>query len=110
MLFDEQRTMIFLRRGIWVPKDVHCCSNHLYKGNISHEARQSVKQSRVDDIILNTNDVVKLIDDFRLTLKYAGSLNFDDPGALDNETYKIITGVDQGTLFDCFRCFPVLLY
>ena len=47
MLSDEQRTMIFLRRGIWVPKGVRCCSNHLYKGHLLYEAQQSVKQSKV---------------------------------------------------------------
>ncbi|CAF4844654.1 unnamed protein product, partial [Rotaria magnacalcarata] len=79
VLSDEQRTMIFLSRSIWVPKDVRCCSNHIYKGNLSYEARQSVKQSKVDDIILNKHNVEKLIDNFCLTLKHAGSLDFDDP-------------------------------
>ena len=101
MLSDEQRTMIFLKRGIWVPKGVHCCSNHLYKGHLSYEARQLVKQSKANDILLNTDDGVKLIDDFRLALKHAGSCDFHDPGALDNETYKTITGLDQDTLFNC---------
>ena len=41
---------------------------------------------------------MKLIDDFCLTLKSASSLGFDDPGALDNETHKTITELDQGTL------------
>ncbi|CAF4533166.1 unnamed protein product, partial [Rotaria sp. Silwood2] len=86
--------MIFLSRGIWVPKGIRCCSNHLYKEYLSYEARQSVKQSKADDILLNKHDVEKLIDDFRLALKHAGSLDFDDPGALDNETYKTITGLD----------------
>ncbi|CAF2874624.1 unnamed protein product [Rotaria sp. Silwood2] len=91
--------MIFLSRGIWVSKGVRCCSNHLYKEHLSYEARQSVKQSKADDILLNKHDVEKLIDDFRLTLKHAGSLDFDDPGALDNETYKTITGLDRGPFF-----------
>ena len=101
VLSDEQRTMIFLTRGIWVPKGVRCCSNHLYKGHLSYEARQSVKQSKADDIILNKSDVEKLIDDFRSSLKHAGSLDFDDPGALDNETYETITGLNRGILFNC---------
>ena len=91
VLSDEQRTMIFLRRGIWVPKGVCYCSNHLYKGHLLYETQQSVKQSKTNDILLNTDDVLKLIDDFRLTLKHAGSFDFDDPGALDNETYKKFT-------------------
>ncbi|CAF2079156.1 unnamed protein product [Rotaria magnacalcarata] len=95
VLSDEQRTMIFLSRSIWVPKGARCCSNHLYKGHLSYEARQSVKQSKVDDIILNKHNVEKLIDNFRLALKHAGSLDFDDPGALENETYKTITGLDR---------------
>ncbi|CAF1231138.1 unnamed protein product [Rotaria magnacalcarata] len=67
----------------------------MYKGNLSYEARQSVKQSKDDDIILNKHNVEKLIDNFRLALKHAGSLDFDDPGALENETYKTITGLDR---------------
>ena len=93
--------MIFLGRGVWIPKNVCYSSNHLRKGYLSHEARQLVKQSKADDILLNTDDVVKLIDDFRLALKHASSLDFDDLGILDNETYKIITGLDQDTLFNC---------
>ena len=72
--------------------------------------RQSVKQSKADNILLNTDDVVKLIDDFRLALKHAGSFDYDDPGALDNETYKTITGLNQGTLFNCSQCFSVCLF
>ena len=79
MLSDEKRTMVFLRRGIWVPKGVRCCSNHLYKGHLLYEAQQSVKQSKADDILLNTDDVLKLTDDFHLALKHAGSFDFDDP-------------------------------
>ena len=110
VLSDEQRTMIFLRRGIWVPKGVRCCSNHLYKGHLLYEAQQSVKQSKTDDILLNTDDVLKLIDDFRLALKRAGSFDFDDPGVLDNETYKTITGLDQCTLSNYSQCFSVCLF
>ena len=110
VLSDEQRTTIFLRRGIWVPKGVRCCSNHLYKGQLLYEALQSVKQSKADDILLNIDDVVKLIDDFRLALKHARSFDYDDRGALDNETYKTITGLDQGALFNCSHCFSVCLF
>ena len=67
-------------------------------------------QSKADDILLNTDDVLKLIDDFRLALKHAGSFDFDDPGAVDNETYKTITGLDQGTLFNYSQCFSVRLF
>ncbi|CAF1429848.1 unnamed protein product [Rotaria magnacalcarata] len=77
VLSDEQWTMIFLSRSIWVPKGARCCSNHLYKGHLSYEVRQLVKQS-----------------------KHAGSLDFDDPGALENETYKIITGFDRNHFND----------
>ena len=110
VLSDEQRTMIFLKRGIWVPKGARCCSNHLYKGHLLYQAQQSLKQSKTDDILLNTDDVLKLIDDFRLALKHAGSFDFDDPGVLDNETYKTITGLDQGTLFNYSQCFSVCLF
>ena len=43
MLSDEQRTMIFLRRSVWVPKGMRFCSNHLYEGHLLYEAQQSVK-------------------------------------------------------------------
>ena len=102
--------MIFRRTDIWVPKGVQCCFNRPCKEHLSYEARQSVKQSKADDILLNTDDVVKLIDDFRLSLKHASSFDFDDLGTLDNETYKTITGLDQGTLFYYSQCFSVCLF
>ena len=92
--------MIFLRRDISVRKGVRCCSNHLYERHLSYETRQSVKQSKADNILLNTSDVVKLTDSFRLALKHTSSFDFDGPGTLDDETYKTITRCDQGTLFN----------
>ena len=88
VLSDKQQTMTVLRISIWVPKDVHCCSNRLHKEPLSYEARKSIKKLKTDDIILNADNVVKLIDDFRLAVKHTGSFDFDDPGAPDNETHK----------------------
>ena len=102
--------MIFLRRDIWVPKGVRCCSTHLYKGYLSYEVQQSAKQLKVDDVLLNRDDVVKRIDDFRLALKHNGSFDFDDPGTLDNETYKTTYGLDQGTLFNCSHYVSKFIY
>ena len=83
---DEQRTMVLLRRGIWVLKGVRYCSNHLYERRLLYEAHQSVRQPKADDILLNTDDVVKLIDDFRSVRKHTGQVGFDCPRALDNGT------------------------
>ena len=77
--------MIFLMRGISVPKGTRRCSDHLYKGHLSYEAVQSVQRSQLDDVFLDTHGVKKLIIDFRSAVNHLHSFDFDNPANLNND-------------------------
>ncbi len=96
VLSKEQRTMVFLKRGIIVPENVRCCSLHMYKRQLTCEALEMIQPLKLDDLVLNSDDVKNLINDFRLTIGRAKSFDFDDPSSLDDEAYKTITGLSRG--------------
>ena len=92
----EQRTMVFLKRGITIPGNARCCSLHMYKCQLTYEALEMIHPSKLDDLVLDSNDVENLINDFRLTIGRVKSFDFDNPTTLDDETYKTITGLSRG--------------
>ena len=96
VLSKEQRTMVFPKRGILVPENARCCSLHMYKRQLTYEALEMIQPSKLDDLILNSDDVKNLMTDFRLTINSAKSFDFDNPSSLDNESYKTITGLNRG--------------
>ena len=51
--------------------------------------------SKPNDWILNSDDVKNLLVDFRLTINFVKSFDFDNPSSLDDEGYKTITGLDR---------------
>ena len=96
VLKKEQRTMVFLKREIIVPENARCCSLHIYKRQLTYEALKMIHPSKLDDLVLDSNDVENLINDFRLTIGRVKSFDFDNPSTLDDETYKTITGLSRG--------------
>ena len=96
VLTKEQRTMVFLKRGIIVPENARCCSLHIYKRQLTYEALEMIHPSKLDDLVLDSNDVENLINDFRLTIGRVKSFDFDNSSTLDDETYKTITGLSRG--------------
>ena len=83
---EEQCTMVFLQRGIIVPENVRCCSLHVYKRQLTCEALEMIHPSKLDDLILDSNDVENLINDFCLTIDRVKSFDFDNPSTLYDET------------------------
>ncbi|CAF1482695.1 unnamed protein product [Rotaria sp. Silwood1] len=96
VLTKEQRTMIFLKRGILVPENARCCSLHMYNRQLTYEAVEMIQPSKFDTLILNGDDVQNLINDFRLAIDNSKSFDFDNPSSLDDEAYKTITGLNRG--------------
>ncbi|CAF4725620.1 unnamed protein product [Rotaria sp. Silwood2] len=88
--------MVFLKRGILVPENARCCSLHMYKRELTYEALEIIEPSKLDDLILNGDDVKHLMVDFRLTINSAKSFDFDNPSSLDDDGYKTITGLSRG--------------
>ena len=96
VLTKEQRTMLFLKRGILVPENARCCFTHMYKRQLTYGALEMIQPSKLDDLILNGKDVKNLMVDLRLTTNSAKSLDFDNPSSLDDDSYKTITGLNRG--------------
>ena len=96
VLTKEQRTMVFLKRGIFVPENARCCSLHVYKRGLTYEALEMIEPSKFDNLVLNDNDVKNLMVDFRLTINSTKSFDFDNPSSLDDDGYKTITGLSRG--------------
>ncbi|CAF3548310.1 unnamed protein product [Rotaria socialis] len=100
VLTKEQRTMVFLKRGILVPENTRCCSVHMYKRELTYEALEMIQPSKLDDLILNGDDVKNLMIDFRLTINSSKTFDFDNPSSLDDDTYKTITGLSRDNFHD----------
>ena len=84
-----------LKARIIVPENARC-SLHMYKRQLTYEALEMIHPSKIDDLVLDSNDVENLINDFRLTIGRVKSFDFDNPSTLDDETYKTITGLSRG--------------
>lgn len=95
-MLKKQRTMVFLKRGITVPENSRCCSDHMYRSQLTQEALEMIEPSKIDYLVLTGPDVQSLISDFRSTIAHVKSFDFDNPNSLDNEAYKAITGVTRG--------------
>jgi hypothetical protein len=95
-LSKEQRAMGFLKRGIVVPGNSRCCSDHMYRCQLTQEALEMIESSKIDYLVLTGDDVQNLISDFRSTIANVKSFDFDNPNSLDDEAYKTITGLTRG--------------
>lgn len=91
--------MVFLKRGIFVPENSRCCSDHLYRRELTHEALKRIQGSKLDQLILNNSDVKMLFKDCQVAMNRVSSFDFDDPTSLADQDYKTITGLGRGIVF-----------
>ena len=108
VLSDAQRTMIFIRREVLVSTGSRCCSDHLDKGQLSHEGLWQINGSISDHLVLNSNKVQGLMEDFRSSIQASKSFDFDSPKCLSDECYFNITDLKKGTRFNAFYTFRFL--
>ena len=99
VISEDQRRMVFVKRGMLVPVGNRCCSVHLYNGHLSYEATQEINASITDVMCLDSNAVALLVDDCCKTAREMKTFDFDDPSSLDNEAYYNITGLKKGNSF-----------
>jgi hypothetical protein len=99
VLSNEQRTIVFLKRGIFVPKNSRCCTDHLYRRQLTYEGLKRIQRSQLDQLILNDADVKKLFEDCQSAMSRVSSFDFDDPTSLDDQGYKTITSLSRGIIF-----------
>ena len=99
VLSNEQRNMVFLKPGIFVPENTCCCCDHLYRRQLTNEALKQIQPYRFDQLIFNDTDVKKLFEDCQSAIKSVRLFDFDDPASLDDQDYKTTTGLNRGIVF-----------
>lgn len=99
---EEQRRLIFVKSGVFVPPGNRCCNTHLYNGHLSFEALQKIKPNITDVLRLDSNAVSVLLDDCCKTIQGMKTFDFDDPASLDNNAYYNITGLEKGRSLQFF--------
>ena len=96
VLSSVQRTMIFLKRGIFVPPGTRCCRTHVVRKQLTVESFNKICASKADHWTLDTVGFQMLLRDLRSILSSQNSFSFDDPSSLNEEAYKTIVGLTRG--------------
>jgi hypothetical protein len=99
VLLSTQRTMIFLKRGVFVPAGTRCCSHHLFEKQLTDESFGQICVSKADRLTLDSVGFQVLLADIRSMFSCQISFSFDDPTSLDEEAYKTIVGLTKGSSF-----------
>ena len=68
----------------------------MHKREVTYKELEMIEPSKLDNLILNGNDVKNLLVDFRLAIDSAKSFDFDNPSSLDDDGYRTITGLSRG--------------
>ncbi len=96
VLTQEQRTMIFLKRGVLVAPGSRCCSDHLYKNQLTIESFDHIQVSKADRWEIDATGFQIFVEDVRSILFNQKCFDFDDRTCLKDEGYRNIVGVTKG--------------
>lgn len=96
VLSSQQRTMIFLKRGVYVLQGSRCCSDHLYLGHLTAESFNQIIVSQPDSLDIDSEGLQEFISDVRSILLERKSMDFNDPSCLNDEAYRILFGLRKG--------------
>lgn len=96
VLSSVQRTMIFLKRGIFVPPGTRCCRDHVVRKQLTVESFNKICVSKADHWTLDAVEFQMLLTDVRSILSYQNGFSFDDPSSMNEEAYKSIVGLTRG--------------
>lgn len=99
VLSEQERKLIFFKRGIIVPADARCCREHLHNKQLKYESIQQISASQYDKLSLDTKDVQNIILDFRSMLTNSKTFDFDDPTSLSDESCFNFIGLRKGISF-----------
>jgi hypothetical protein len=71
VLYQSQRTMIFLKRGIYVSTGARCCSDHMYQDRLTAGSFDKICVSQADRLKMDSRGNLSnwLID---ILIKYSG--------------------------------------
>ena len=94
-LSDDQRKMAFVKRGILIPKGSCCCCDHLLNEHLNYASLGAIVSSLSDCLVLDSEGVNDLLNDFRYITQISKTFSFDDPNCLKDEAYYYITGLKK---------------
>ena len=98
-LSNQQRTWIFLTRGIFIPKGARCCSSHIYMKQSNSNSLYQIRANHVNDLVFDANRLNEVFSDFCLLVENLKKFDFDDPYCLSDIDYYNITGLHKGIIY-----------
>ncbi|CAF4965815.1 unnamed protein product, partial [Rotaria socialis] len=88
----EDRSNIFIRRNIFIPKGSRCCKIHTSNGYLLREDFFKLTAYKDDYRIFNLNYIVNTMQKLRKMVNSNKNVDFDDPLSLSDIEYKNLTG------------------
>ena len=95
VLSRQQKTMIFLKRGIFISTGARCCSEHISQGHLTLESFNKICV-QADRLNINSVGFQEFLDDIRRILFSQKNFDFDDASCLTEEEYQNIVGLKKG--------------
>ncbi|CAF1543483.1 unnamed protein product [Adineta ricciae] len=93
VLSKDNRSLVFLKRGILIPNGARCCSDHLDNKQLIFDAIEKIPANGVRELECDANYIVELLNDFRLLINNKKTFDFDDMSSLNDQDYYNITGL-----------------
>ncbi|CAF5166517.1 unnamed protein product, partial [Rotaria magnacalcarata] len=87
----EDRSNIFIRRNIFIPKGSRCCKIHTSNGYLLREDFFKLTAYKDDYRIFNVNYIVNTMQKLRKMVNSNKNVDFDDPLSLSDIEYKNLT-------------------
>ena len=103
----EERTRIFLEKGIYVKENSRCCRGHIVQGCLTAIAMSRLEASR-DHADLNRSDIIDLLGRMRLAMKPSSRLDFDNPSSMTDEEYVYFTGLTKDQFAEVLTALKML--
>ncbi|XP_062620784.1 uncharacterized protein LOC134282405, partial [Saccostrea cucullata] len=95
---NHARLHVLIVGEIIIPSGARCCASHMIDGKLSEKDIEKIKTS--EGVLLNRTSVYNIIQDLREIASRNTRLDFDDEGSMDDDDYKILTGLTRGEFQD----------
>ncbi len=84
---------MFIKRGIYIQPGARCCGDHFDGDQLSYEAIHQIDPSSYGLVSFNSNEIQKIINDFRTLVQSQEAFDFDNDASLNDTAYYNITGL-----------------
>ncbi|CAF1650537.1 unnamed protein product [Adineta ricciae] len=94
-LTNQQRNLVFLKKGIFVSPNSRCCKTHLYNRHLTYEALEQIKSGKSSVEMWGAQEITQCLDGFRVIANSSKSNDFDDPSSMSDADYLTMTGLNK---------------